>query len=71
MIVVHNCKTIMEAEVLEHIFATQICSIYGAGKAQTTRVAAVRAARHRQPPRPLVPEPTSSRRGAAQPARRR
>ena len=57
--------------MLEHIFATQICSIYGAGKAQTTRVAAVRAARHRPPPCPLVPEPTSSRRGAAEPARRR
>ena len=55
----------MEAEVLEHIFATQICSIYGAGKAQTTRVAAVRAARHSPPPCLNVPEPTSS--VAAQP----
>ena len=41
VIVVHNCKTVMEAEVMQHIFESQIMHVYGKGKLQTTRIAAV------------------------------
>lgn len=41
VIVVHNCKTVMEPEVLQHIFETQVTCIYGSGKLQMTRVAAI------------------------------
>ena len=41
VIVVHNCKTVMEAEVMQHVFESQIMHVYGKGKAQTTRIAAV------------------------------
>ena len=41
VIVVHNCKTVMEAEVMQHIFESQILHVYGKGKMQTTRIAAV------------------------------
>ena len=41
VIVVHNCKTVMEAEVMQHIFESQIMHVYGKGKMQTTRIAAV------------------------------
>tara|TARA_B110001452_G_scaffold95772_1_gene79124 strand:- start:1141 stop:2823 length:1683 start_codon:yes stop_codon:yes gene_type:complete len=41
VIVVHNCKTVMEPEVLQHIFETQVTYIYGSGKLQMTRVAAI------------------------------
>ena len=37
----HNCKTVMEPEVLQHIFETQVTCIYGQGKLQWTRVAAI------------------------------
>ena len=40
VIVVHNCKTVMEQEVMDHIFHSQILYVYGQGKAQTTRIAA-------------------------------
>ena len=41
VIVVHNCKTVMEPSVMKHIFESQIMHIYGRGKLQTTRIAAV------------------------------
>ena len=41
MIVVHNCKMVMEAEVMAHIFESQIAHVYGKGKLQTTRIAAL------------------------------
>ncbi len=41
VIVVHNCKTVMEQAVMEHIFHSQIKHVYGRGKVQTTRIAAV------------------------------
>ena len=41
VIVVHNCKTVMEQGVMEHIFNSQILHVYGRGKVQTTRIAAV------------------------------
>ena len=44
VIVVHNCKTVMEKEVLDHVFETQVTHIYGSGKLQSTRVAAVNSA---------------------------
>ena len=37
----HNCKSVIEGDVLAHIFNTQVAYIYGAGKLQSTRVAAV------------------------------
>jgi len=41
VIVVHNCKTVMEQEVMDHIFHSQILFVYGRGKVQTTRIAAL------------------------------
>ena len=41
VIVVHNCKMVMEEEVMQHIFESQIMHVYGKGKVQTTRIAAV------------------------------
>ena len=41
VIVVHNCKTVMERSVMQHIFESQIMHVYGRGKIQTTRIAAV------------------------------
>ena len=41
VIVVHNCKTVMEHAVLQHIFENQITHVYGRGKLQTTRIAAI------------------------------
>ena len=41
VIVVHNCKTVMEQAVLDHIFESQITHVYGRGKLQTTRIAAI------------------------------
>ena len=44
VIVVHNCKTVMEQAVLEYIFQSQVTHVYGRGKLQTTRVAALNPA---------------------------
>ena len=41
VIVVHNCKTVMERSVMQHIFESQIMHVYGRGKLQTTRIAAI------------------------------
>lgn len=41
VIVVHNCKTVMERSVMQHIFESQIMHVYGRGKLQTTRIAAL------------------------------
>ncbi|KAL1507416.1 hypothetical protein AB1Y20_008257 [Prymnesium parvum] len=41
VIVVHNCKTVMEQSVLEYIFQSQVTHVYGRGRLHSTRVAAV------------------------------
>ena len=41
VIVVHNCKEVIDEETLRHVWETQVTAIYGAGTPQSTLVAAV------------------------------
>ena len=41
VIVVHNCKEVIDQETLRHVWETQVTAIYGAGTPQSTLVAAV------------------------------
>lgn len=40
VIVVHNCKEVVDPKILEHVWDTQVTSIYAVGTMQETRVAA-------------------------------
>jgi HSP20 family molecular chaperone IbpA len=41
VIVVHNCKEVIDEDTLRHVWETQVTAIYGAGTPQSTLVAAV------------------------------
>jgi len=41
VIVVHNCKEVIDEDTLRHVWETQVTAIYGSGTAQSTLVAAV------------------------------
>ena len=41
VIVVHNCKEVVDEETLRHVWETQVTAIYGSGTTQSTLVAAV------------------------------
>ena len=40
VIVVHNCKEVIDEDTLHHVWETQVTAIYGSGTAQSTLVAA-------------------------------
>lgn len=40
VIVVHNCKEVIDEDTLRHVWETQVTAIYGSGTPQTTLVAA-------------------------------
>ena len=41
VIVVHNCKEVVDEDTLRHVWETQVTAIYGSGTTQSTQVAAV------------------------------
>jgi len=41
VIVVHNCKEVIDEDTLRHVWETQVTAIYGSGTPQTTLVAAL------------------------------
>jgi len=47
VIVVHNCKEVIDEETLRYVWETQVTAIYGSGTPQTTLVAAVDPSTHK------------------------
>ncbi|KAL1510272.1 hypothetical protein AB1Y20_006594 [Prymnesium parvum] len=46
VIVVHNCKEVIDEDTLRHVWETQVTAIYGQGTPQNTKVAAVDLVTH-------------------------
>ena len=46
VIVVHNCKEVIDEDTLRHVWETQVTTIYGTGTPQNTKVAAVDLVTH-------------------------
>jgi len=46
VIVVHNCKEVIDEDTLRHVWQTQVTTIYGTGLAQNTKVAATDLVSH-------------------------